>query len=41
VTGWVDEGRAVAVVYPDFSKAFDTVSHNILTGKHRTRGLDG
>ena len=28
------------VVYLDFSKAFDTVSHNILTGKLRKFGLD-
>jgi len=27
-TGWVDEGRAVDV-------AFDTITHNILLGKHR------
>jgi len=40
VTGWVDEGRAVDVVYLDFSKAFDTVSRNILLGKLRKRGLD-
>lgn len=30
ITGWVDEGRAVYVVYVDFSKAFDSVSHGIL-----------
>jgi len=40
VTDWVDEGRAVDVVYLDFSKAFDTVSHNILPGKFRKCGLD-
>ena len=28
------------VVYLDFSQAFDTVSHNILTGKLRKCGLD-
>jgi len=37
---WVDEGRAVDVVYLDFSKAFDTVSRNILLGKLRKCGLD-
>jgi len=40
MTGWVDEGRAVDVVYLDFSKAFDTVSHNTLTGNLRKCGLD-
>ncbi|GAB0206453.1 hypothetical protein GRJ2_003110900 [Grus japonensis] len=38
MTSWVDEGRAVDVVYLDFSKAFGTVSHNILTGKLRKCG---
>ena len=37
----VDEGKAVDVVYLDFSKAFDTVPHNILMEKLAARGLDG
>jgi len=40
MTGWEDEGRAVDVVYLDFSKAFDTVSHSILINKLRKCGLD-
>jgi len=40
MTGLVDERRAVDVVYLDFSKAFDTVSHNILIGKLGKCGLD-
>ncbi|GAB0181772.1 mitochondrial enolase superfamily member 1 [Grus japonensis] len=40
MTCWVDEGRAVGVVYLDFSKAFDTISHNILISKLRKCGLD-
>jgi len=39
MTGWVDEGRAVDV-YLNFSKPFDTVSHNILLGKLRKYGLN-
>ncbi|PKU48510.1 hypothetical protein llap_1138 [Limosa lapponica baueri] len=30
MTGWIDEGRVVDVVYLNFSKAFDTVSNSIL-----------
>jgi len=37
---WHDQRRAVDVVYPDFSKDFDTVFHNILIGKLRKCGLD-
>jgi len=40
MTSWVDEARTVYVVYLDFSKTFDTVSHNILIGKLRKCGLD-
>jgi len=40
MTGWVDEGRAMDVVYLNFSKAFDTVSHNIHIGKLGKCGLD-
>ncbi|PKU41828.1 rna-directed dna polymerase from mobile element jockey- hypothetical protein [Limosa lapponica baueri] len=39
MTGEVDEGRALDVVYLYFSKAFDNVFCNMLTGKLTKRGL--
>ena len=40
VTCLTDEGKAVDVVYLDFSKAFDTVSHGLLLQKLAVCGLD-
>ncbi|PKU45431.1 rna-directed dna polymerase from mobile element jockey-like [Limosa lapponica baueri] len=40
MTGWMDEGRAVDVVYLDIIKAFNTISHSFLIGKLRKCGLD-
>ena len=36
----MDKGRAADVVYLDFSKAFDTVSHGIVLEKLAAHGLD-
>jgi len=40
MTGWTDEGRAVDIVYLDFNKVFDTISHNIHIDQLKKYGID-
>lgn len=37
----MDMGKAVDVIFLDFSKAFHTVPHSILLKKQAAHGLDG
>ena len=41
VSDWVDEGKAVDIVYLDFKKAFDKVPHRKLSAKVRACGVAG
>ncbi|PKU36542.1 rna-directed dna polymerase from mobile element jockey-like [Limosa lapponica baueri] len=41
MTCLVNEGKALDVVYLDFRKAFDTISHSILPEKLAAHDLDG
>ena len=40
ITKWVDDGSPVDVVYLDFQKAFDKVSHQRLLRKLKAHGID-
>ena len=39
ITKWVDEGSPVDIIYLDFQKAFDKVSHQKLIFKLKSHGM--
>ena len=41
MSDWVDEGKAVDIVYRDLKKAFDKVPHRRLLTKVRVCGIAG
>ncbi len=41
VTGRLDEGHTVDLVYLDFTKAFDSVNSRFLLAKLKSSGIDG
>ena len=41
MSDWVDEGKAVDIVYLDFKKTFDKVPHWRLLAKERACGVAG
>lgn len=41
VTHLADQGKSVVVIFLDFSKAFHTVSHTILSQKMSSTQIDG
>ena len=39
MTKWINKGTPIDIIYLDFQKAFDKVSHQILIVKLKSRGI--